>query len=68
MVMLNLKKQQEIRYEVYDARGNPIGCVILPRGQRILGRDQGTVLLRRPSPTTGLRVMPGPGESARTTP
>lgn len=65
MVMLNLKKQQEIRYEVYDSAGNPVGCVIMPRSQRVLGREQGTVLLRRATPKTGARVMPGPGETTR---
>jgi hypothetical protein len=49
MVMLNLKKR-EISYEVYDDQGRPVGCVILPRSQRVVGKDQGTVLLRRPTP------------------
>lgn len=47
--MLNLKKR-EITYEVYDDQGRPVGCVILPRSQRVVGKDQGTVLLRRPTP------------------
>lgn len=47
--MLNLKKR-EISYEVYDDQGRSVGCVILPRSQRVVGKDQGTVLLRRPAP------------------
>lgn len=47
--MLNPRKR-EITYEVYDDQGRPVGCVILPRSQRIVGKDQGTVLLRRPAP------------------
>lgn len=62
--MLNLK-QREISYEVYDEQGNSVGCVIMPRGKRVVGKDQGTVLLRRPPSGQRPRVMPGPGEAAR---
>lgn len=62
--MLNLKLR-EISYEVYDERGNSVGCVIMPRGKRVVGKDQGTVLLRRPSGRQRSRMIPGPGEPAR---
>lgn len=55
--MLNLKKR-EISYEVYDEQGRPVGCVILPRSQRLIGKDQGTVLLRRPTPKSRTATSP----------
>ena len=55
--MLNLKKR-EISYEVYDDQGRPVGCVILPRSPRVVGKDQGTVLLRRPAPRPGPVTSP----------
>lgn len=64
MVMLNLKKQ-EISYEVYDDQGRTVGCVILPRSQRLIGKDQGTVLLRRPAPSPSARVVARPGPESR---
>lgn len=57
MVMLN-PGRRELTYEVYDEQGNSVGCVILPRGQRVLGREQGTVLLRRAAPPAAPRVLP----------
>jgi hypothetical protein len=33
-------------YTVYEA-GRPIGQVVEPRGERIIGRGEGTVLLKR---------------------
>lgn len=60
--MLNLKKH-EISYEVYDDQGRPVGCVILPRSQRPVGKDQGTVLLRRPAPK--LRPVTSPDTESR---
>ncbi len=58
--MLNLKKR-EISYEVFDDQGQPVGCVILPRSQRVVGKDQGTVLLRRPTPRPRTVVAPDTG-------
>ncbi|MFN2316556.1 MAG: hypothetical protein ABR551_03495 [Gemmatimonadales bacterium] len=60
--MLNLRKR-EISYEVYDDQGRPVGCVILPRSQRVVGKDLGTVLLRRPTPTP--RTVPRPDSESR---
>lgn len=60
--MLNLKKR-EISYEVYDDQGRPVGCVILPRSQRVVGKDQGTVLLRRPTPKP--RTVAAPETASR---
>lgn len=60
--MLNLKKR-EISYEVYDDQGRPVGCVILPRSQRLVGKDQGTVLLRRPAPKP--RPVTNPDSASR---
>lgn len=58
--MLNLKKR-EISYEVFDDQGQPVGCVILPRSQRVVGKDQGTVLLRRPTPRPRTVAAPETG-------
>jgi hypothetical protein len=33
-------------YTVYEA-GRPIGQVVEPRGERVVGRGEGTVLLKR---------------------
>lgn len=60
--MLNLKKR-EISYEVYDDQGRPVGCVILPRSQQVVGKDQGTVLLRRPTPKP--RIVTAPDTASR---
>jgi hypothetical protein len=60
--MLNPKKR-EITYEVFDDQGRPVGCVILPRSQRVVGKDQGTVLLRRPTPKP--RTVATPDTEAR---
>ncbi len=49
MVML-MANSSVISYEVYDETGHSVGCVMLPRNPRILGQDQGTVYLRRPTP------------------
>ncbi|HUG27583.1 MAG TPA: hypothetical protein VMK53_04735 [Gemmatimonadales bacterium] len=60
--MLNLKKH-EISYEVYDDQGRPVGCVILPRSQRVVGKNEGTVLLRRPAPK--MRAATSPDSESR---
>jgi len=64
MVMLRSTKPV-ITYEVYDDHGNSVGCVILPRSQRVVGQDQGTVLLRRPMPRPPARTAPRPPQEAR---
>ena len=50
MVMLRTQKPV-ITYEVYDDQGRSVGCVILPRSPRVVGPREGTVLLRRSTPT-----------------
>lgn len=44
-------------YEVYDENGNSVGCVILPKSRKVIGRDQPTVLLRRRTPQSD-RIAP----------
>lgn len=64
MVMLR-STQPVITYEVYDDRGNSVGCVILPRSARVVGQSQGTVLLRRPGPATPSRDRARSGQESR---
>ncbi|MFL5494563.1 MAG: hypothetical protein ACJ8DC_09300 [Gemmatimonadales bacterium] len=49
--MVQLRKQDPIRvYEVVDGAGRPIGEVVQPAGEPVMGRGAGTVLLVRRGP------------------
>lgn len=54
MVMLRSTKPV-ITYEVYDESGKSVGCVVLPKSERIVGKHRGTVLLQRPTPSATIR-------------
>lgn len=57
MVMLRSTKPV-IMYEVYDDNGKSVGCVVLPKSERIIGQNRGTVLLQRPTPPASPRNAP----------
>jgi hypothetical protein len=49
--MVQLSKQQPVTvYQVLDAAGRPIGEVVQPAGQPVMGWGAGTVLLVRRRP------------------
>jgi hypothetical protein len=55
--MVQLSKQEPVTvYQVLDVAGRPIGEVVQPAGQPVMGRGEGTILLvRRPTWTPSLR-------------
>jgi len=57
MVMLRSTKPV-ITYEVYDDHGKSVGCVVLPKSDRIVGKNRGTVLLQRSTPPASPRTSP----------
>jgi hypothetical protein len=49
--MVQLRKREPMMvYEVLDVAGCPIGEVVQPAGQPVMGRGAGTVLLVRAGP------------------
>jgi hypothetical protein len=49
--MVQLRKQDPVMvYEVLDGTGRPIGDVVQPAGEPVMGRGAGTVLLVRSRP------------------
>ena len=64
MVMLRTNKPV-ITYEVYDEHGQSVGCVILPRSSRVVGPSEGTVLLRRSTPSHRSRSRATPERQQR---
>lgn len=45
--MKTSERQQPAAHTVYDNGGRPIGQVLEPRTDRVIGRGEGTVLLKR---------------------
>jgi hypothetical protein len=45
-IMTQTNQVKAPAYTVYEA-GRPIGQVVEPRGERVVGRGEGTVLLKR---------------------
>jgi hypothetical protein len=49
--MVQLRKQEPVTvYQVLDVAGRPIGEVMQPAGEPVMGRGEGTVLLVRCRP------------------
>ena len=71
--MVQLRKQEPVTvYQVLDGAGRPIGEVVQPAGEPVIGRGASTVLLVRQAPmgtraisTAGATTIPTPGTGSR---
>ena len=57
--MVQLSKQEPVPvYEVLDVAGRPIGEVVQPAGEPVVGRGAGTVLMLRSRPVYRRQLTP----------
>ena len=57
--MVQLSKQEPVPvYEVLDVAGRPIGEVVQPAGEPVVGRGAGTVLMVRSRPVCRRQLAP----------